>query len=302
MATALELLKTLPALIPEYDGNNEKLDRTLAALRAAKTIITEANKPIAIQLIVSRFEGKAKLAVGDNPASMDEIIKALELKCRQVISPETIVAKLNATKQSGDATKYVEQMEKLTLQLERAYISNSIPTTVAEKMAVQAGIKALAAGVKNAETKILLKVGQFPTMASAVEKVLENENQGTASVLAFRTEHNNRQNSYNRNRNQNRQYNDNNNRRNNQRDDNNYRNGNNNYRNGNSIYRNRNGQRNYGQNNGNRSNNNSNQNRNQGSQIYYASSENSPLPQQHSVGGQDNGHQQAQSACPPPSK
>ncbi|XP_049542533.1 probable cyclin-dependent serine/threonine-protein kinase DDB_G0292550 [Anopheles darlingi] len=301
MATPLELLKTLPALIPEYDGNSTKLNRTVAALRAAKTIITDTNKAMAIQLILSRFDGKAKLAVGDNPASVDDIIKALELKCRQVISPESIVAKLNATKQSGDATKYIEQVEKLTVELEQAYISNSIPTAVAEKMAVQAGVKALASGVKNAETKILLKAGQFHTMASAVEKVLENENQGTTSVLSFRTEHSNYQNGYNRNRNrgnQNRQYHGNNqgnnDRRNNQRYNNNYRNnGHNNYQN------NRNGQ---GNNTNNRYNNNSNQNRNQGSQVYYTSSENFPLPQQPSVGGQDNGHQQAQSACPPPSK
>lgn len=128
-----------------------------------------------MQVILPRLEEKARSAVGENPANIDEIIEKLKNKCNVTTNPETVVAKLNATKQNGEIAKFTEQIENLTLELERAYISENAPVKAASKMAVKAGVKALAAGVKNCETKILLKAGQFYTLSSAVEKATENE-------------------------------------------------------------------------------------------------------------------------------
>lgn len=209
MTTTIEIIKTLPLLIPQFNGEGNKLNSTIAALNACKTLITEDNRAVALQVILSRLEGKARSAVGDNPANVDEIIRKLNEKCKVTIAPETIVAKLNATKQNGEISKFTEQIEKLTLDLERAYISEDVPVATASRMAVKAGVKALASGVKSSETRLLLKAGQFSTLSSAVEKVTENEspNNNSCSVLTYRTQ-NNRYNSnnsrfannYNRNR------------------------------------------------------------------------------------------------------
>lgn len=75
MTSILEIVKTVPLLIPQYSGDGEKLNSVIAALKACKVLINNENKAVAIQVILSRFEGKARSAVGDNPQEVDEIIK-----------------------------------------------------------------------------------------------------------------------------------------------------------------------------------------------------------------------------------
>lgn len=99
------------------------------------------------------------------------------------------MAKLNSIKQTAELSKYTEQIDSLTLDLERAYIGEQIPYETATKMSVMAGIKALAAGVKCSEKKTLLKAGQFNTLTAAVEKALENEpssSTNNSSVLFYK--------------------------------------------------------------------------------------------------------------------
>lgn len=181
MASIAEIIKIVSSLVPQYDGSGDKLPSILSALAALNTLITDANRAVAIQVVLSRLEGKARSAVGDNPQTVDAIIESLKRKCKITIAPETVVAKLNATKQTGDIVKFTEQIEKLTMELERAYISEEIPVDTALRMAVKAGVKALAGGVKNSETRLLLKAGQFNTLSAAVEKITENESAGSNS-------------------------------------------------------------------------------------------------------------------------
>lgn len=190
MAQLVEIIKTIPILVPQYNGEGEKLNSTIAALNACKSLIKEENRAIAIQVILSRLEGKARSAVGDNPQNVDEIIRKLKEKCTLKIAPETVVAKMNATKQNGEIGKFTDEIEKLTLELERAFISEDVPLETASRMAVKAGVKALAAGVRNNETRLLLKAGTFSTISSAVEKMTENEpaSTGSNSVLHYRTQ------------------------------------------------------------------------------------------------------------------
>lgn len=286
MTTILEIVKTIPALLPQYSGEGEKLNCTIAALNACKVLISEANKEVAIQVILSRFDGKARSAVGDNPRTIEEIIEKLTNKCKSTIAPETIVAKLNATRQTGDLAKFTDQVENLTLQLERAYINEKVPDETATRLAVKAGIKALAIGVKNNETRLVLKAGQFTTLSAAVEKMSENESPtyGTTNILHYRTQ-NTRGNAYHGNRN-------------------NYRNRGNSNRNNNYG---RNQPRTYStfrgahNNNGYQRQNNQNYNRYSqnrapftGSRVFVAQTGNQPNPQPGQVGGQRQYHGQTQ--------
>lgn len=304
MTTPVEIIKTLPLLIPQYSGEGDKLNSIIAALNASKVLITNDNRAVALQVILSRFEGKARSAVGDNPATVDVIIEKLKEKCKVTVAPETVVAKLNATKQNGEISKFTEQIEKLTLELERAYISEDVPVETASRMAVKAGVKALASGVKNNETRLLLKAGQFSTLSSAVEKLTENEptNVNTGSVLSYSSQYqrNNSnnypryQNNYNRNRG-NGNFQD---RRNDGYNQRSYQNSNRGYNRG--HYNNRGNSRgnyhNYGR-------NNYNQNRTrQGRQVFYAQAENLPVPQQIPVGGQQIVQQPIQQQQPQPQR
>ncbi|XP_062562477.1 uncharacterized protein LOC134225994 [Armigeres subalbatus] len=187
MASVIEIIKIITSLIPTYDGNGEKLESIVAALNAYKPLITDGNKQTAFNTILSRLEGKARPAVGDNPQAVDEIIQKLNEKCKGTIAPETVEAKLNATKQSGEVTKFTQEIEKLTLELERAYINEHVPVDTASRMAVKAGVKALFSGIRNEETKILLKAGQFTSLSSAIEKITENEPSASCKVFQVRT-------------------------------------------------------------------------------------------------------------------
>lgn len=190
MASILEIAKIVPQLVQIYNGDGEKLTSVIASLKACKALVTDDNRAVATQIILSRLEGKARSAVGDNPRDIDFIIEKLTDKCKSTTAPETIVAKMNATKQTSEVTRFTEQIEKLTMDLERAYINEKVPVDTAARMSVKAGIKALSAGVRNNETKLLLKAGQFNTLSAAVEKITENEStiNGSNSVLHYRTQ------------------------------------------------------------------------------------------------------------------
>lgn len=170
MANIMEIVKIIPQLILPFNGDGEKLNGTIAALNACKVLITNENRAVAIQVVLSRFEGKARAAVGDNPQNIDEIIDKLTNKCKITVAPETVIAKLHATKQVGELTKFTEQIEKLTLDLERSYLNEKVPVDTATRMSVKAGVKALVSGLRSEESKLLLKAGQFTSLSSAIEK------------------------------------------------------------------------------------------------------------------------------------
>ena len=155
----------------------------VSALDACKSLVNADNRAAALNTILSRLEGKARAAVGSNPQDVEEIIQKLKDKCKITIAPETVVAKLNATKQSGEVSKFTQDIEKLTLELERAYINEQVPVDTASRMAVKAGVKALASGIRSEETKLLLKAGQFTTLDSAIEKITENEPSSTSQIF-----------------------------------------------------------------------------------------------------------------------
>lgn len=186
MANVIEIVKIIPQLIAPFNGDGEKLNSTIAALNACKGLITNDNRAVAIQVVLSRLEGKARAAVGDNPQNIDEIIKKLTDKCKITVAPETVMAKLNATKQVGELPKFTEQIEKLTLDLERAYLNEQVPVDTATRMSVKAGVKALVSGIRSEESKLLLKAGQFTSLSSAIEKITEHEPTSTNKILHVR--------------------------------------------------------------------------------------------------------------------
>lgn len=306
MTSQIEIIKVITSLVPFYDGKPEKLNNVISSLNACKALLTDANKEVAIQTILSRLEGKARAAVTDNPVSVDVIINKLKEKCSTSTAPSTIIAKLNAIKQGDSFEKFTEKIEKLTLDLERTYLSENVPFDTAVKLATSAGIKALTDGIKNSETKLLLKAGQFDTLTKAVEKASENEAgnhaNNTANVFAYQKKNDQSQ----RGRGSFQQFRNNGNR--NGQNHGNYQNNHGNYQNNNGNYhnfqRNNGNFRNFQSNRGNFSQNrprfgnyqnnfqqpgNSNyQNRNRprGPNMYYMVSENQLAPQQAPVGGQ----------------
>lgn len=175
MASNMEIVKLAATLLPQFDGNENRLESTISALKALDTLVNNDNRAIAIQVILSRLEGKARSAVSAHPLTVTEIITSLEQKCKTIQSPEAVVAKLNATKQSRSIVDFAEKIEKLSLDLEKTYLAEQVPLGSATRLASKAAVKALANGVKNSEIQLILKAGQFETLSAAVTKATELE-------------------------------------------------------------------------------------------------------------------------------
>lgn len=72
---------------------------------------------MAINTILSRFEGKARSAIDNTPDDVDEIVQKLNDKCEGTTAPETVIAKMNAIKQNGETSKFTQEIERLTMKL-----------------------------------------------------------------------------------------------------------------------------------------------------------------------------------------
>lgn len=185
MTSILEIIKIASTLIPEFDGSYEKLNRVVSAIQALQALVTDVNKASAIQVILSKLSGKARSAVPENPLELQEIIDALNSKCATTQTPELLLAKIAGEKQSGELAKFTDQLEKLTLQLENAYIAEKVPAVTAARLATRAGTNALANGLKCKETQLIVKAGKFDTFAEAVAKAIENDKTPPSNTVLY---------------------------------------------------------------------------------------------------------------------
>lgn len=185
-----DVIKTITALVPSYDGSNEKYESIVDALNVVETLITDANRATVINVILTKFTGKARHAFALKP----ENIETIKNKLKEIISPtppETIIAKLASCKQKADVISFTTEIETLASQLETAYISRKIPNDVAIELATKEAIKHMASGLKNSQTALILRAGTFKQLTDAVNKVLEVNSVCESSVLLMRTQQQN---------------------------------------------------------------------------------------------------------------
>lgn len=122
---------------------------------------------LAVKFIKTRLSGKARSGFPDNIAMIDALIDHIKTKCKDTTTPDTIVAKLNSTKQRGQITHFCEEIEDLCNKLENCNIRQDVPENVAKKMTTKAGVTALINGINASETKLILKAGNFASIKEA---------------------------------------------------------------------------------------------------------------------------------------
>lgn len=295
-----EIIKLTSTLVPEYDGQSEKLKNITSALQALKLVVKANTEPVAIQVVLSKLTKKASSAVGENPANLDEIINKLKEKCASTSSSDTFFSKLKVWKQTGSLQKFVEEIESTTDKLEAALLAEGYSVDNAMKVATKAGIAALTNGVKKERTQLILEAGSFSKLSDAIAKAIEVDSRlPTASVLFNNRSNNFGSKGFNKRNNQN-GYNGNN--------QNGYNKNNQNGNNGNYQQNNQNQNNGNGWNNGNsrsdrnnragrggfnnhQNQQNQNQHHNQpgtSRQVFCNSAENGQFPQQAQVGGVEN--------------
>lgn len=175
MATLTDTLNVVTNLVPKYDGNAESLGNVIRALTACKDVVSDANRIVLIQVILSRFEGKASQVFTAVPTTIDTIIDSLKQKFSIKTDPQTVIAKLTIMKQKKDFDSFADEIEKLSAKLELAYVENKVPQDVAKTLANKAGIQALVNGAKNEDTRNTVKFSKCENLAKAIQVGSENE-------------------------------------------------------------------------------------------------------------------------------
>lgn len=179
-------IRQATALVQPYDGAPAGLDTFIDSVNLLKDLITAAELPMAVKFIKTRLSGKARTGLPDNIHGIDDIIENVRARCKDTTTPDNIIAKLKATTQKANVTQFCEEVDTLCTKLETSYISQQIPANVAKNMATKAGLTTVINGVRNSDTKLILKAGTFTSIKEILQKVQENDSEpvGNAQILA----------------------------------------------------------------------------------------------------------------------
>lgn len=169
--SAAEFLNNASKLLPDFDGKIDNLQRFLDAIDLVD-LIKGTHESIAVTLIKSKLTNSAR-----NLITTENTVVAIKAKLTASIKSEpsqAVMSKLLAVKQNSvNTTEYVKQVEDLTKKLETAYISDGIPSTVAQSFATQAAVKAMTTNGRSEKAKLLMQAVNYTNLSDAVSKFVE---------------------------------------------------------------------------------------------------------------------------------
>lgn len=122
-----EIIKLSSTLVPEYDGQSEKLRNITSALEALKLVTNAQTEPVAIQVVLSKLSKRASSAVGAEPASLNEIIANLKEKCAPTLSSDLLFSKLKAIKQTRSLQNWQKKLKHSQISWKQPYCKKTIP-------------------------------------------------------------------------------------------------------------------------------------------------------------------------------
>lgn len=176
-------VKQATALVQPYDGSAAGLESFIDSVNFLKELIQPNHTAMAVKFLKTRLTGKARCGFPDTIVTIDALIEHIKIKCQDTLTPDLIVAKLNATKQRGQVLNFCEEIENLCSKLENSYISQKVPENVAKAMTTKAGVNALINGINASETKLILKAGNFSSIREALQKAQESATDNTSSQV-----------------------------------------------------------------------------------------------------------------------
>lgn len=176
-------IKQATAIVQPYDGTVAGFESFIDSVNFLKDLIQPNHMAMAVRFIKTRLSGKARNGFPDNIATIDALIDHIKAKCKDTTTPDTIIAKLNATKQRGQLTSFCEEIENLCNKLENCCIMQEVPENVAKTMSTKAGVTALISGISASDTKLILKAGNFTCIKDALQKAQECTNDASTSQI-----------------------------------------------------------------------------------------------------------------------
>lgn len=169
--TPAEFLNLIAKLMPEYDGSADKLPNIVSALDLIESLKGD-HENLAVAYIKTKITGRSQNLVA--PLTTITTIKDTLKSTVKGETAKSVTSKMLALKQnSKEPTVFAKELEELSLKLENAYILEGLPASFASKFATEATVKALQTNARSAESRLLLKAGQFNTVNEAVTKFVE---------------------------------------------------------------------------------------------------------------------------------
>lgn len=170
-------------ILPEFDGRFENLQKFLDALTLLDSI-QESHEQLAIQLIHTKISGNTRTRI-NGLNTIAEIINKLKADIKGE-SPDIIISKLMATRQSGKAnTQYAQEIENLCKSLNAAYLADGLSEETATKYVVQAAVKSVVKNVSSDRTKLIVEAGTFANVEQVVTKLLNAQTEQTSANLLY---------------------------------------------------------------------------------------------------------------------
>lgn len=172
-----------------YDGDPLGLAAFINSVGLLKEF-TDANlNNIFLRFVKSKLVGKALESIPANPASVDEIIRALEEQIRPDNS-KVVAGRLLALR--PDKTKMVEfsdQAEKLAEALQRSLIIEGISQTKAREMSIEKTVEVCRGAARSDLVKSILASTKFESPKEVIAKyvVESSTEEREKQILAFKS-------------------------------------------------------------------------------------------------------------------
>lgn len=170
--TKLEFFNLASKLMPQvFDGSPEKLLSFLDSLHLLNANC-ENHATSAVAFVKTRLSGKARDLITTED-SVTDIINTLKTKVKYESSRSSSAKLLNCRQNHKDATSFATEIEKLAENLNRAYISEGVPSEVAGRYTTEQVVKSLSVNSNTEKSRVVMEAGTFNSVQEAVTKFVD---------------------------------------------------------------------------------------------------------------------------------
>lgn len=185
--TDLEFFTLASKLVTNtYTGETEHLTSFLDSVSLLKNYAT-GHEDKALSFIKTKTSGKARDLISD-VKSLEEVIQTLQSKIK-IQSSQSLITKLSNFKQvNRNNAAYAEELEKLTNTLKKSFISEGVPSNVAEKYTKDSLVQSISRNALSERTQVIIEAGTFSDSAEIINKlssITENGNSNVSNIFAM---------------------------------------------------------------------------------------------------------------------
>lgn len=195
---AVEFLNFSSKILPEFDGKSDNLQRFLDSISLTQTQ-AENHELTLIHLIKTKLVGSARNLI-TNENTVNAIIETLKSKVKGESSNVVSAKIMNGKQNNKSANQFANEIVELTKSLENAYISEGVPSGLAQTYSTQAAVKAFSVNSSNEKVKLIMQSGRFDNLNEAVSKFVDSSTEASQDKNIFHFNSNNRRFKSNQNR------------------------------------------------------------------------------------------------------